>query len=380
MITITTAFTTSLEAHQKHPARSADVSGVISLDSAVNGSMVAMVTTFAVGKKRELQFQKSSDGGRSWSEPRTLATGEVYTPNRGYFPQIAWAGKKLAVLYAVTGKTKFGGGLLQTLFSEDEGTTWQPGSTPIDDPKVDSAAFQDLTSDNKGNLHAVWLDSRGGVQGLRYAQSKDFGKSWEPSNTIMAKTCECCWNRIYVGDDGELNVIYRACDPRDMALARSSDGGKTWKKTSDVGQFNWDIRACPHMGGALNRSKDSLQALVWTGLKNKTGLYFLDSSDRGLNWSAPTRVGSSLAREGDLASRGQTVAMVWQDMNKGTEAIQIQSSVDGGKTWNQSKTLSQPDLYSRHPQILALPDHFLVTWITTEKGKSQLSSQIWGEP
>ena len=46
---------------------------------------------------------------------------------------------------------------------------------------------------------------------------------------------------------------------------------------------------------------EQLHALVWTGLEERHGLYWVRSTDGGDSWSEPQRMGGELARNADMA-------------------------------------------------------------------------------
>lgn len=57
-----------------------------------------------------------------------------------------------------------------------------------------------------------------------------------PHGFIDRQSCECCWNTLSAGWGDSLLALYRDI-PRDMALARPTDGGKTWTRTDTVDAF-----------------------------------------------------------------------------------------------------------------------------------------------
>ncbi len=354
--------------------------GTVSLDSFASASDVHVLVTKTGTKGLELEYLRSNDGGANWSAPATIPTGPVNSGNRGNFPQVAAFKDSVAAVWSIPEKR---GGGLGSAHSTDGGKTWIKGTSPIDDASVKSAAYLDLEADELGMIHAVWLDSRKkGPQGLRYARSKDHGKTWEKQQNINAKTCECCWNRIYANQN-HLQTLYRAYDPRDMAISESKDSGETWSTLSTAGEFGWKIKGCPHMGGAMARAGKStaepIFSFVWTGKVGKPGMYVMKSTDLGKTWREPVQVGSQRANQGDIATTEKTVAMVWRDdadKNEG-EVIRLQFSTDGGSTWKTSEIFAKKGARPSYPQIHATGDQFVVTWLSAEHGLSEWSAKTW---
>lgn len=363
--------------------------GIISLDGFANGSSMHLLMTKQDSKQKELLYVRSNDGGISWLKPVSISitNGKINSRSRGYYPQVAGYKNKIAAVWNVPGNSKFGAGPLATAVSENSGKTWTLGSNPADDASIDRHAFLDLTVDSDGLLHAVWLDSRDGEQGLRYASSNDFGKSWIKNLSIDSRTCQCCWNRIYSFQSKKISVLYRDLNPRDMALAESNNSGASWKRVSSVGAFEWKFDGCPHMGGALAFSdfnnSATLYATVWTGKDDVTGPHWLSSSDFGTSWSAPQLIGSSRSNQPDIAATKNFVAIVWYNVEKDktekvTSAIKAKISFDQGRSWKHENTLSSLGSFPSSPQVFAFEKHFLFIWLEeNEAGKSEWKSYVW---
>lgn len=354
--------------------------GAASIDSFTVGKNVHLLVT-NMGAKKELHYIRSSDEGQTWSKPVVIPSGPIHATNRGYFPQVAAHGENITVMWTVPAKTQFGGGRLSTAYSTDGGKTWSKGAEPIDDKSVKEAAFLDLEADELGMVHAVWLDSRAkGPQGLRYARTKDFGKSWEKNLTINQKTCECCWNRIYATKE-HLQTLYRAYDPRDMEISESKDSGQTWSSLSSTGAFGWKIKGCPHMGGSMARagqnSSEPLYSFVWTGKQDKVGMYVVKSGDMGKTWEVPSQVGTRRANQGDIAATEKVVAMVWRDDKAEDEVLNLQYSNDGGKTWKPTEIFAEKEQRPSYPQIHASGDQFVVTFLKEDHGVTTWAAKTW---
>jgi hypothetical protein len=285
--------------------------------------------------------------------------GKGFAPRamrRGDDPQIAAHGDTILVLWAVPGPGWGGSGPFTSAISRDGGKTWSSAATPSDSGLKTGHGFADLVAQG-GDFHAVWLDSRPKHQGLRYSHSRD-GAAWSRNETIAGVTCECCWNSLHTRD-GKLEVLYRAKDPRDMALAVRDT---RWRKSGSVGAFDWRVKGCPETGGALASTSDSaLHALVWTGQEGEAGLYHLASKTR-VEWSAPQRIGGPEASHSDLAARGNTLAAVWDENG----AVYASVSPDAGASWGVAQRISAPSGDATNPRIVTAREGFLAAW--TQRG------------
>ena len=207
--------------------------------------------TSAKDKQATIRYVRSEDGGIHWTNPVALSNFPGTIAIRGNDIQLAAKGDHLLAVWQRKGELP-GMGPMVSAYSEDGGKTWKQGNNPAINNAGDQSHL-DLIADQDGHFHAVWLEDpeENGYQSLRYAQSVDGGKSWGKAAKLDDSTCSCCWNTFALAPNGELNILYRDMKPRDMALQQSSDNGKTWRRTSTVGEFNWQFDGCPHVGGGL---------------------------------------------------------------------------------------------------------------------------------
>jgi hypothetical protein len=306
--------------------------------------------------------------------------------HRGMDVQVAGSGRRVIAVWQTPGVGFFRSGPMAVAVSEDGGRTWRAGSNPADDRSTKGQGFIDIAADAKGHFHVVWLDARSGVQGLRYARSTDGGMTWSKNQTLDAETCECCWNTITTAPGGTVAVLYRDKDPRDMASVHSTDGGRTWTKPTRVGVFDWNINACPHVGGGLawvpRGNSRQVHATVWTGTAASQGIYYLTSLDGGASWDEPKRLGDSGAWHPDVAvGDGDAVAAVWDAHTESGLAIFTAASRDGGKTWSELRRLSKEGASASHPRIVWTPRGFRAFWTEWTDGMDAewIGRRLWTE-
>lgn len=345
--------------------------GIESLDVAVDGGAIHLLLgDYATNSKSPvLRYLRSTDAGENWSAPVRVDTDATapLAPHRGMDAQIAASGAKVVAIWNRPGTGFNGRGPMATALSADGGATWQPGPNPADDGLPSDHSFVDCAADAAGVFHLVWLDSRGGPKGLRYANSRDGGKSWSKNATLKAETCECCWNTLAVGAEGRVQVLFRDKNPRDMAVISSADSGVRWGEPAKVGQFNWEFQGCPHVGGSLLARGAQLHALVWTGAAGHAGLHHLVSGDHGKSWSPPQRLGDSDARRGDLAAKDSaTMAAVWDRIADGESMVMTAGSRDGGKTWSVPRRISDEKVTAFYPRIISVPTGYRAFWTESQ--------------
>ena len=347
---------------------------LISYDLYVDGSKLhaLFVAAAANPKQPYMAYLNSDDGGQHWSAPIEIGQhgAAALESIAGNDVQIAASGDSLLAILQVTGEIP-GMGPLMTMYSLDGGQSWAQGANPTGSD-IDQS-HPDLVADKQERFHLVWLDDRdeNGYQGLRYARSSDAGQHWELAQSIDESSCSCCWNRLLITPDDRVNALYRDKEPRDMALAQSADGGQSWKRVGTVGQFNWIFDGCPHNGGALAwNGSGNLHGLVWTGAEDKAGLYYLQSTDSGENWSTPRAMGSeSLAFHSDIAAQGESHLMaIWDARGADGSAVMISESLDNGQHWSSSRQISTQGSSAEFPRVVATATGFLAMWAEQKPG------------
>lgn len=350
------------------------VTNLLSYDIYAEGEILHAVFIAAAADPQHpyIGYLRSDDGGQHWSAPVEI---DQYIPATlesaaGNDVQIAGHGDALMAVWQVTGEIP-GMGPLISLYSQDGGKSWSQGSNPTASD-VDQS-HPEILVDEQNRFHLVWLDDRdeNGYQGLRYARSSDVGQHWELAQTIDDSSCSCCWNRLLLGPEDEINVLYRDMEPRDMALAQSSDAGKNWQRISTVGAFNWQFDGCPHNGGALTKdSGQTLHSLVWTGADNKAGLYYLQSSDNAKSWSQPRAMGAgSLAFHSDIAALGdRRLLAIWDARGAEGSVVMISESFDKGGHWSSAQPISTPGSSATFPRVVATTTGFLAMWSEQKPG------------
>ena len=334
----------------------------------------------------------SKDGGTSWSKPVRVNAGSerLSAHHPGENPSIAGSGNRIVVAWTAPRPNARRGGLIQTAVSDDGGATWRNGPSPFADAAGSQTFMRMVAAANSGGtstpgtgsgaaasatgggaargMHMVWLDSREGRQGLRYAKSDDLGASWGKDTGLAPRTCDCCWNSIATragaGGASEVSVLYRGGEPRDMMHMASSDGAK-WNTPSSIGGFGWRIDGCPHVGGALAVRDKTLHSLVWTGKDGAQGLYHaaLGASVAGSDaaWGKPKKLGTDDAKNADLTVMpdGSLVA-VWDETTGRGSPLRMAKSADG-ITWSTAETVpAKPE--ATHPRVVATSKGAAVFW------------------
>jgi hypothetical protein len=191
-----------------------------------------------------------------------------------------------------------------------------------------SRAFESITVDAKGRIFVAWIDERTKTALDRAAEiwlvtSEDHGKTFSHDRKILSDVCECCRIALAVDSTGRIYLSYRLVPStgpmlRDIAVARSDDGGNTFKP-SVVSHDGWELNACPIDGATMTiDSADRIHVVWFTQTGEMPRLYIAWSVDHGASFSKPALFDSSqkLAKHAHIvAVPGNRVLLAWDDVN-----------------------------------------------------------------
>lgn len=245
--------------------------------------------------------------------------------------------------------------------STDGGLTWSPAIT-VNDNDADTPArntFHDMTVAADGTILVSWIDARvrDGYRGevyratgtvpaveeepgteIRVARSADGGVSFSPSIVLETNSCPCCRTSIATGPDGAVYVSYRKVygdNIRDIAVARSLDGGKTFEEPVRVHEDNWYIPGCPHAGASLAVDAAGRVHVAWfTGNPDNPGAFYAVSEDGARTFSAPTRLTPAGAvattQVAVAADESGTVWVAWEEPAGAQPRVALARVSEGG--------------------------------------------------
>jgi len=260
---------------------------------------------------------------------------------------------------------------LQLSRSLDGGATFEPPLRVNEDRPI-SHSFEGLAVAPDGTVLVAWIDSREGNGSARTYLARVVDRGTRVENVVTLdreETCVCC--RVDVAARGDrAAVLWRKVFPdsvRDMVVATSADGGRSFATPAGVHADGWKITACPHRGGSLGMdAKGALHAAWYTeGRRGEPAVMFAAAAD-GRRFRAPKRLdtpGGSIPDHVRLAvDGGGRAVVIWEDATAVRRRILARASSDGGRTWSQTRVLSSA-LKSFEPAVVARPGGgFVAAW------------------
>jgi hypothetical protein len=146
--------------------------------------------------------------------------------------------------------------------------------------------WHNAVADSRGRVYAVWLDHRELAHDMS-AMHHDRASSDKPDGVVMAQksklfiagldgsppphallggVCYCCKTALAADPNGSLYTAWRhvfAGNMRDIAFARSNDGGQTFAPLVRVSEDRWELEGCPDDGPAIAIDSERRAHVIW---------------------------------------------------------------------------------------------------------------------
>jgi hypothetical protein len=234
--------------------------------------------------------------------------------------------------------------------STDGGKVFLPAVTLHQEGLAGARGWQAVAIGPDAVIHALWLDGRHAGAGMAHHHDSSGAKampeaaasprqdimhaSWSANGSLIEtevapNVCFCCKTSIAVGPDHSFYAAWRHIYPtsmRDIAVARSADGGRTFEAPTRVSLDDWQLSGCPDDGPAMVVDAANVIHVVWPtlvpGNTPSKGIFYAYSTDRGKSFSPRQRLddpqGTSAAHPA-IALDGRDVIVVWDDLSPSKE-------------------------------------------------------------
>ena len=324
----------------------------------------------------EVYYRKSVDGGLTWSPTRILFD----FPGNDSVMWFANIDGDDSLIVSAMGYAKIGQEIdslppsrIDTTFvwypwvatSIDEGDNWHITSMP--DSNMGSYASPVAVKNGRYSI-AYWMVGKFGYErtqeGLNF-NWRNAGENWQDS---VPRIINKKFLNIKLMDDGSSFHIVGCCIQRnteDWEIGYwRSENGIDWNRvwiTKDSGDvfFDYDPSLVKDDSGNLH--------IVWARKEDVGGtwqIYYTRSTDNGNTWSAMVPISSSMfgAWKPDIASKEDTLYVVWVDYRDGNSEIYGCRSTDRGVSWLSEERITFDNTFSTNPKIEVWNDKLLLVW------------------
>jgi hypothetical protein len=255
--------------------------------------------------------------------------------------------------------------------SLDGGRTFD-GHLRVNDDRPISHSFEGLAVAADGTVFLSWIDSRDGWDkaGTYLARLVERGTRVDKVLKLDGDTCVCCQVSIATGPKDTVAATWRRMFPgdiRDMVLALSRDGGRTFADPVLIHADRWKIAACPHRGGSVAIDQEGRSYVSWytEGTEERPELFFAVSPD-GRRFTPPQRLQTATTSIPDhvrlAVDPAGRAGIVWEDSTAVRRRVLFRFTTDGGRTLSPIHDLSQA-IKAYAPDIAPSPTGgFLAAW------------------
>lgn len=275
-------------------------------------------------------------------------------------------------------------GLIRFSASSDGGKTFTPPRTMNDDGLDTGHRFDSLFLTESGKLYLTWIDKRDMVasqaQGdeypgaaIYYTTSEDFGATFSQNYRVSHNSCECCRIAMAPYGEDEVAILWRQIFDdhiRDHSIAvLGAEGHVANLERATVD--DWYIDACPHHGPTMIQATQEEQYhIAWFSNGNiHSGIHYGRYDMATATTSQIIKVdGTPGSGHPHLASVNGRLYMVWKGFDGEQTLLNLMESVDDGATWGAPKTLHTTTSASDHPLLVTDDNAVYLSWASEEHG------------
>ncbi len=311
-------------------------------------------------------------------------------------PKVAFGpGRSLYALWVVGKEVpgrRFPMSALRFARSADGGRTWSAPASVTDRPQpFGSFNFHSLQAARGDTVFAAWLDGRDGRSATYLARSVDGGRTWARNVRVTPpgrESCPCCRTAVAAGRGDTVYAAWRdvahrpdSSTVREVVVARSADGGRTWAAPVRAQRDGWVFGGCPHAGPSLAvDAAGRVHVAWWSGKEGAAGVFYARSDDGGTSFVPPTPMGVApfsrpahaqlaVTGEGAGGAAAPTVAVAWDDGTARVPRVLVRVSRDGGATFAPAAVASEGAAAATYPVLAIAPGRVALAW--TAEGASE---------
>jgi hypothetical protein len=364
---------------------------------ASSGRFVAVVFGGSKDGKADVYAIVSRDGGRRFADAVRVnaVAGEArlggeFPPRVVLTPARGDGDPGLAVLWTSRGTTTD----IKLSRSDDGGRSFAAPVVLQAQGAAGDRGWQSLAADPEGAVHAAWLDHRGlavartarGTPASHGSGSHDpvamavrsgfyFATAGGPEREISKSVCYCCKTALAAGPGGLIVGAWRHVYPgsiRDIAVAVSRDGGRTFTPPARVSDDGWAINGCPDDGPAVAVDGSGTIHVAWPTVLQGTepeGAIFYAASRDGVTFTPRLRIPTATRRPTHpqlVVLDGGRVAVAWDERRDGRSvaSLRVVSRTGAGQPAIGPSVAVSPDGDASYPVLAATDSGVVAVWTT----------------
>ena len=312
---------------------------------AITANDIPVVIWFKEGSNQSIKISRGTGGG-TFSIPTDVVSPDL-DPTGFIGPEIAAKGDTIYITFicgaysndAIMIKKSFDGGLT---FSDTVRVSPNDNSFKYTMPNV---AVKD-----DGNPIVTYMQSSSTWTDWEQMVniSTDYGTTFlggvDASAISPGEPCDCCKSTI-VTQGNNVYLLFRndVSNVRNTYISKSTDGGLTFSSYQDLDDLNWSIPSCPTSSpnGVING--DSILVASRSGATGIHQVYYTNVNSNNLQndyYRTIDEIGPGLQDKVEVAGKGNTLGIVWQDSRSGNNACYLSYTTDGASNIGGSIEMS----------------------------------------
>lgn len=307
-----------------------------------------------------LYLQRSEDGGKTFSVPIRVNNKENDVNFMSNMPPqvkvgpggqvyVLWTKTDFSPALEARGFGDFGFSSMRFASSLEGGKTFSQ-AVYVEKDEANSQIFPAFDVSPDDEVYVGWISQAGSqtAEGapVKLARSIDGGRTFEPSVKVDEPANPCSNVDVAAGAKS-VYVSFRKvleaqeggslADPftkavKDIVVARSDDGGKTFSGSQKVSDDRFMTNLCIDAGGRMTVDKEGRLHVVWcTGNGSGPGIYYANSAG-GQTLSKPIPVYTSdwvpATMVGMASDENNNLWITWELTSNSTNTDQLQTSSD----------------------------------------------------
>ena len=330
-------------------------------------------------KDGHVRVQHSDDFGKTFSAPVDInpIAEKIYDEGENR-PKIAFGPKGQVYVSWSQPLEKPYSGYVRFARSLDGGKHFSAPITVNHDLAKITHRFDALAVAGNGDVVIAWIDGRDEVAGtaagkpylgkaIYYTWSSDGGASFAPDHKLMDHSCECCRIALAREPDGNVAAFFRGVygdNIRDHAFALlPTDGSPAHAERATFS--GWRIAACPEQGPGLAIGADGVRHAVWYEASHGPAVWY-GQLDPGQPPKHLLKLGGPGASHADVAVRGKTVWLAWNQVDANGYTLMLRVSADGGLHFDAPRAIAHSVAAVGSPQWLLWQGRAFVAWNTAD--------------
>jgi hypothetical protein len=207
---------------------------------------------------------------------------------------------------------------------------------------------------------------------------------------LTTGVCYCCKTALAVAPDGALYAAWRhvySDNIRDIAMAVSRDGGRTFSEPVRVSEDRWQLNGCPDDGPAIAIDRSGLVHIVWPTVidgPSPQGALFYSTTRDGRTFTPRVRVptlGSPKPAHPQIVvdDRGR-VSVAWDELIDGKRVAAVRSVTPGTSQMPGTAPirLAEDRTNALYPVLATTADGLIAVWTAGPPGSSSIAVRTLG--